>query len=207
MFALHADKNQLVMKEKDIITSGSAGIYEIQLEFSSEWAGLTRTAVFKAGAEKRSILLDETNGCVIPWEVMAHPNVHLFVGVYGTDGSEVVLPTVWCDLGVILTGVNPGSGARPPSPDLWERALGRKGGKLDYTSDGELGLYSGDRLLSSVPAPGCGEGGALDHRRLTGRDAEGQHSISSISGLAEKLKRIPEPVEPLTNEELEELLK
>lgn len=46
-----------------------------------------------------------------------------------------------------------------------------------------------------------------DHRNLSGRDAENQHPISSISDLQNQLDRIPKPIEALTNFELEELLK
>ena len=48
------------------------------------------------------------------------------------------------------------------------------------------------------------EGG--DHRVLTHRDAAEQHPITAIAGLKAELDRIPEPVEALTNTELEEML-
>ena len=95
-----------------------------------------------------------------------------------------------------------------PLPEDWQEALDGKGDTLAYTEEGELGLYSGDKLLSSVPIEGgSGEGGTTDHRRLSHRDALDQHPIASISGLEKELNRIPEPVEALTNTELEEMLK
>ena len=54
---------------------------------------------------------------------------------------------------------------------------------------------------------GSGQGGTTDHRGLSHRDAPEQHPISSIAGLKGELDRIPEPVEALTNSELEEMLK
>ena len=51
------------------------------------------------------------------------------------------------------------------------------------------------------------DGGTFDHQQLTNRDAPEQHPIGSISGLEKTLNRIPEPVEALTNTELEEMLK
>lgn len=101
-----------------------------------------------------------------------------------------------------------GEDARPPTPELWEQQLAGKGDSLGYTYNGELGLYSGDKLLSSVHIESGGaEGGTTDHRRLSNRDAAEQHPITSISGLEKELNRIPEPVEALTNTELEEMLK
>lgn len=68
--------------------------------------------------------------------------------------------------------------------------------------DQEKGAYTD----TGSGVSGGGEGGALDHRTLTYRDAENQHPIASITGLAEAVERIPEPVRPITNIELEELM-
>lgn len=51
------------------------------------------------------------------------------------------------------------------------------------------------------------DGVGTDHRELSHRDAPGQHPIESIVGLSNELNRIPEPIEAITNSELEELLK
>ena len=128
-------------------------------------------------------------------------------GVSGTRGGDIVLPTVCASLGVIQEGAAPGENARPPTPDLWQQALAGKGDRLDYTPDGDLALYAQDKLLSAVPVSGGGSGGVTDHRLLSHRDAERQHPIQAIDGLPEELERIPAPVEPLTNEELEVMLK
>lgn len=208
MFILHADKNKLTVCQREPVTSGSVNVYEARFEFSPDWDGLTRTAVFKAGKESRSVLLDETSACVVPWEVLVEPNIPLLVGVCGTRGGEEVLPTVWAGLGIILEGASTGEEARPPTPDLWVQELTGKGDALGL--DGlTLKLLAGGKTLSEVelPTPGGGEGGTSDHRLLMGRDAPKQHPIDSIDGLTDKLDRIPEPVEPLTNEDLEEILK
>ena len=208
MFRLYAEKNKLSLMEKEMLTSGSVNVYEARFEFSPEWEGLERTAVFRAGEKTVSVLLEETGECVIPWEVLAVPTLRLEAGVYGTRDGDVVLPTVWADLGFICTGAAPGGERFPPTPELWEQELGRKGDGLDLEGL-TLRLLSGGKPLSEVelPPPGGGEGGTTDHRLLTGRDAEKQHPIHSIDGLEEEIKRIPAPVEPLTNEELEEMLK
>ncbi len=207
MFLLRAEKNDLALLEREAVTSGSVNAYAAKFEFSEAWEGLDKTAVFQAGCASREVLLGPEVTCVVPWEVLRVPGYQLNAGVYGKQGGEVVLPTVWADLGVILEGV-PAGGSPPPSPELWEQELDRKGDGLGYTEEGELGLYSGDKLLSSVPVSGGGgEGGTSDHRLLSNRDAEKQHPIPAIEGLEDELRRIPAPVEPLTNLELEELLK
>ena len=50
-------------------------------------------------------------------------------------------------------------------------------------------------------------GEVVSHEKLLNRDAENQHPIGAIEGLAAELDRIPEPTEALTNTELEGLLK
>ena len=209
LFCLYAEKTKLRQREPN--TSGSVNVYSVRFAFSAEWDGLSRTAVFKAGAdgEPVSVLLDASSECTIPWEILTEKGPLLMAGVYGTDASgEIVLPTIWVSLGQILGGAKPGKDAQPPTPDLWQQALAAKADSLNYTPDGDLGLYAGDALLSAVPvASGGGEGGVTDHRLLKGRDAPEQHPITSIKGLPEELERIPEPAEALTNEDLEELLK
>ena len=205
MFLLQASKNKLTLLSREPLTSGSVNAYLVRFAFSPDWEGLTRTAVFRyGGGEAVSVLLDGTDQCTIPWEVLTSHGARLDVGVYGKLGEDVALPTVWAGLGTVLAGAAPGDDARPPTPELWRQELDRKGDNLDY--DGlNLRLRSGEKVLSEVQVTG-GSGGAADHRALSNRDADGQHPVSSITGLREALERIPEPVEPLTNEELEEML-
>lgn len=208
MFLLYARKNQLKVQQEEPVTSGSVNVYRVRFEFSEDWEGLSRTAVFRAGELSVPVLLGKDGECSIPWEVLTAPGKRLEAGVYGASGGEMVLPTIWADLGYIQTGAAPDGERWPPTPELWEQELARKGDRLGYTESAELGLYAGGKLLSAVPVSGGGgEGGTADHRLLTHRDAEAQHPMKAIDGLEEEIKRIPAPVEPLTNEELEAILK
>ena len=158
MFRLYADKTRLTVGQREPLTSGSVNVYTVCFSFSPDWDGLTRTAVFQAGGASRSVLLDESGRCTIPWEVLAAHRRRLTVGVYGTREGDVVLPTIWADCGPVMEGAAPGEDAQPPTPDLWRQALAEKGGGLRY--DGlNLSLMSGDKSLSTVQiAGGAGEG-------------------------------------------------
>lgn len=156
MFELYAKKNQLQLCKRKPVTSGSVNVYEAKFTFSEDWEGLEKTAVFQAGQESASVLLDETGECAVPWEALTTPGVRLKAGIYGTRGGEVVLPTIWADLGYIEPGAAPGENARPPTPDLWQQELAKKGDRLGYTEAGKLGLFSGEKLLSAVEVSGGG---------------------------------------------------
>lgn len=156
MFILYASKNQLTVRKKEPITSGSVNVNQVRFEFSEDWDGLERVAVFKAGSVSQPVLLDDTNTCEIPWEVLEKSGIQLQAGVYGTLGEETVLPTIWASLGTILKGVDAPEGQYPPTPELWEQALAGKQDKLH----GEPGQVVGfDEEGNAVPQDASGGGG------------------------------------------------
>ncbi len=158
MFLLYADKNKLTVRERELLTSGSVNAYRVLFEFSPDWDGLERTAVFRSSKKSVSVLLGADGECKIPWEVLSFHGQRIYAGVCGTRGGDLVLPTVWADLGAVQEGACPGEPSSPPTPELWEQALEKKGDALGYTEAGELGLYAGETLLSSVPVSGGGGG-------------------------------------------------
>lgn len=189
MFVLHVDKNKVIFRDSnEIITSGSVNVYTVRFQFSTEWADLTRVAVFRAGADAKSILLDDTNQCTIPWEVLIKAKRTLYVGVMGTKNGEVVLPTVWAALGEIKDGTSSAEAAGPPTPSLWEQELARKQDKLT----GQPGQVVGfDESGSAVPQNLSSDNGksTTDHRDLTHREDEDAHPIEAITGLKRELSK------------------
>ena len=123
MLELYSEKSNLTIQKRETLASGGTNIYHARFTFSPDWDGLTRTAVFRGGGESVSVLLDESNACVIPWEVLVEPMARLKVGVYGTRGGDVVLPTVWADCGFIAEGAAPGGTAQPPTPDVYQQIM------------------------------------------------------------------------------------
>lgn len=163
IFILRANKNKLEVLEREPTTSGSVNVYTARFEFGDDWRGLTRKAVFKAGKESRTVLLDESGECVIPWEVLAehHPLTQLKAGVFGS-ADATALPTTWADLGTILEGVpGDGEGAKPPTPDLWEQELAKKQDKLKgqpdqlvgFDADGNAVAKDAGEAMQGPPGP------------------------------------------------------
>lgn len=120
---IKATKNNLEILEKEKLTSGSVNVYPVEFKFNSDWDGLTKTAVFRAGGKAVSVVLDETGKRTIPWEVLEKPRYILEVGVYGTKGETVVLPTIWADLGTIEEGTEPGKNAQEPTPSVYQQLI------------------------------------------------------------------------------------
>ena len=153
MFRISVRKSVLDILQREIITSGSVNIYTASFTFDSAWEGLERIAVFQIGTDAVSICLGEENCCTIPWEVLQAPNYILRVGVYGTRGGEVVLPTIWGELGRIREGVHLGGSAQPPTPGLIDQILA-KIGNLE-----ELDTSSKESLVAAVNELYAGGGG------------------------------------------------
>ncbi len=104
------------MTEPEILTTGMVG-KQVKLEFSQDWEGLTKTAVFSDGTVIRDAVL--TNDiAIIPSEVLTRPLRPFFAGVYGvnSDGT-LVIPTIRAVGPRILPGVDP-SGDAGTDPDL-----------------------------------------------------------------------------------------
>ena len=168
MFELWADKNNLTLETREMLTSGSVNIYTVRFEFSDDWDGLTRTAVFQAGSVSRSILLDTSGVCTVPWEVLKTPGISLSAGVYGEKDGDVVLPTIWARLGLIMEGAAPGEDAQPPTPDLWEQELAKKQDKLYGRADQLVGFdnrgnavpVDAGEAVQGPPGPGVPAGGS-----------------------------------------------
>lgn len=97
----------ITVAQNELLTTGMVQAVPVRFRFSPQWAALDRTAVFTAGTVSVSCLLGEDNQCFIPWECLTRAGEYLRVGVYGTRGEKMVLPTVSCLLGPICTGTQP----------------------------------------------------------------------------------------------------
>lgn len=107
MIRLSATKAELSVAESETITSGAQRVFVCTFALSADWDGLDRTAVFRAGTQSVSVLLDGENTAVIPWEVLQTPGITLHIGLYGSGPDGLVLPTIWAEAGMIRYGAYP----------------------------------------------------------------------------------------------------
>lgn len=113
--------NQLLRGSPWCPVSGSVGIYRASFEFSPDWNGLVKTAVFRSREATREQLLDGDDSCIVPWEPLQEPG-WLEVGVYGVSGTTR-LPTYWA--APVPIGDAPGKSdpAQEPSLDKWQQYI------------------------------------------------------------------------------------
>lgn len=107
-----------IMIRTEVLTSGMVG-KKVRLEFSEEWDGLTKTAVFMAGGVTRSVT-GVSDVAAIPADVLARPVRKLYVGIYGVSADGAVTPTIRAEGPEILPGVVPfGDVITDPDLPVW----------------------------------------------------------------------------------------
>ena len=104
--------------QSEPLTSGMVG-QPIELEYSSDFDGLTLTAVFTNGKTTVDVL-NPGNQCAIPHEVLDTVGEVVKVGIYAVRGNELVIPTVYATIGIVLKGADPsGDVSADPTLPIW----------------------------------------------------------------------------------------
>ena len=138
----------ITVAQNELLTTGMVQAVPVRFRFSPQWAALDRTAVFTAGTVSVSGLLGEDNQCFIPWECLTRAGEYLRVGVYGTRGEKMVLPTVSCLLGPICTGTQPEENTpTEATPTLVQSLLTKAEAAVSVAdalrTDADAGLFNG----------------------------------------------------------------
>ena len=144
----------------ELLTAGMAKAVTVELVFSDDWSGLTKTAVFSAGRTTVDVLESAWDGnkVVVPHEILADAGPIARVGVYGANADGLILPTVWVTLGKVMPAAEPSGdpGADPTLP-IWAQ-LQRQIGDLD-----DLQTYNKGNLVDAInearSSGGSGGGG------------------------------------------------
>lgn len=175
MFSLCANKVKLTVLTRETLAAGASGIFACQFDLSADWDGLTVRAVFRAGgAEKPADVVDGL--CTIPWEVLREEGETLSVGLYGENAEqEIVLPTLWADLGKIWDAADLEGVTLPPTPSLAEQAL-----EEIRKSEANAAKYAEEAKKAAEEAAGNAGSGGLN---ITD-DGDGNVSISSTGSVS-----------------------
>lgn len=104
--------------QSEPLTSGMVG-QPIEFEYSTDFNGLALTAVFTNGKTTVDVLNPDKQ-CVIPHEVLDTVGALVKVGIYAVSGNELVIPTVYATIGIVLKGAGPsGDVSADPTLPVW----------------------------------------------------------------------------------------
>lgn len=146
MFTLQVTKSKIAVLEKEPLVCGAVNVYTCDLTFSADWDGLDKTVVFQASRDQISVI-PENGSCVIPHEMTKTAGANVRAGVYGTRNGELILPTVWADLGVVWEGTEPGEDTQPPTPGVYDQLLSLVSGAVKTAegvrADADAGKFGG----------------------------------------------------------------
>ena len=141
---------------REPLTSGMVG-QPIHFEYSHDFDGLALTAVF-TNSKTTVDVLNPGNQCVIPHEVLDTVGEVVKVGIYATRGDELVIPTVYATIGVVLNGADPsGDVSADPTLPVWAQIQGIIGDPSDLDTEAKNNLVA---AINEAAQTGGGGGGA-----------------------------------------------
>ena len=170
--------------KRTLVTSQSKNYVQAHFDVRSDDWTAPITAIFKASNNNAySVLLDENNTCIIPWEVLKNAgtvNVSAFCGDRHT--SNIAQFTV------VQSGYTEGEMPSEPTPTVYEQILKNFEGKQDKLVAGD-GIKINGNVISAVDAKSAyvialehGFIGSEDEWLASLKGAKGEQGIQGIQG-------------------------
>ena len=127
--------------QSEPLTSGMVG-QPIHFEYSHDFDGLSVTAVFTDGKNTVDVV-NPGSECIIPHEVLTNVGAMVKVGIYATKGNELVIPTVYATIGVVLKGADPsGDVSADPTLPVWAQIQALMGNLSDLNTEAKNNLVA-----------------------------------------------------------------
>ena len=136
---LLANGQSLTVELNRSVASGGCNTVEVHVDFSDDWDGFSKSAVFFTSLNKNSIYeIVMTDGkCVVPSEVM-EKECMLFIGVRGVNSNNNEVKTTSLVKYKISEGTPSGTGIPvEPTPDVYQQLLTAYG-KTDNSINKEI---------------------------------------------------------------------
>ncbi len=161
------------IRGQSVLTSGSVKVDQVHFTFSPDWDGCARTAVFLSGNGTVAVVLDDTNQCYIPKEVLTTTDLSVLVGAFGVRGNITVIPTMYGVLGKVRRGVDQTADNSPePTPTLMQQTLAQ---------------FAADKAITAADRQRCdqdAEATAADRQAVTAAGqaitAEGARQVDAV---------------------------
>ena len=170
--------------QSEPLTSGMVG-QPIHFEYSHDFDGLAVTAVFTDGANTVNVV-NSGNECVIPHEVLTNVGAAVKVGIYATKGNELVIPTIYAHIGVVLKGADPsGDVSADPTLPVWAQIQGIIGNLNDLDTEAKNNLVAA--INEAAQSGGGGSTVELDTTLTqSGKAADAKAVGDRLSALSEE---------------------
>lgn len=124
----------------------SRGYIYCAFEFSDDWDGATRHAIF-SGADAHYIIILENDQCLVPWEVTDLPS--FAVSVVGYKGEDVRITTNIITVTLRDSGYVDGETPSEPTPDVYAQLTNMVQEAIDTAdsvrADADAGVFDGEQ--------------------------------------------------------------
>lgn len=135
----NVESQHLTRTDRSIVVARSENYLKAKFDFSPDWDGVTKTAVFTNGGRVYNVILDNDE-CFVPTEVIRKGC--FTVSVFGGDLITADVVTIRVE----PSGYEVGGSPEPPTPEVYEQVLGMfdkfRGGEegqvLSKSSDEDL---------------------------------------------------------------------
>lgn len=140
--------------DRNIVVAKSQNYLKARFDFSPDWAGKTKTAVFNNNGHIYNVILDNDE-CYVAEEVIRQPG--FTVSVFGGDliTADVVM------IRVEASGYEIGGSPESPTPEVYEQVLGMFD-KFRGGDEGQVLSKSSDNDLDFEWVPQTGGGGGTE---------------------------------------------
>lgn len=183
----NVESQHITRTDRNIVVAKSQNYLKAKFDFSPDWAGKTKTAVFNNNGHVYNVILDNDE-CFVAEEVIRQPG--FTVSVFGGDliTADVVM------IRVEASGYEIGGSPEPPTPEVYEQVLGMfdkfRGGEegqvLAKSSDEDLEFewveQTGGGGGGTTPRWGNIEGILSDQTDLQAALNEKQNANDAFSG-------------------------
>lgn len=178
------------------ITAGMRGA-TVSFDYTDPmWNGLVKNVTFQGVKEKTILNAGET--VAIPSDTVSEPNQLLMVGVVGVEpGENVVIPTIWAELGVIRSGtyVSEDSPEGDSSAPIWIQQQSMIGDLRTLLTGVKSSLVAAINWMveKGIGTPEIGENGNwFIGGEDTGVSARGEQGPQGVSGVYVGSGEMPE---------------
>ncbi|MBR2476819.1 MAG: hypothetical protein IKB50_01645 [Clostridia bacterium] len=143
-YSFNVDKDRIALKGSSSAVSGSVNYYKCSFDFSPEWNGLLKFAVFTDGDKVYTILVED-DMCTVPAELLLSPAA-ISVGVYGTsEGDEVFrISTDFSHIVIKEGAYREGTTPTIPEKDAWEIYFARAAEEATKAATDAIKAETGD---------------------------------------------------------------